>query len=148
MLKFNLYTLIEYIKKISLKHPIVNTFFIDRYAIIGNASDIKFPCVTLLQRQHTISSTFNTFNFTLLYADRLTEDRDNSIEIQSTGIDVLNEILNYLSYELNISQPFIVNTFNNQYADLCSGAVVDVSIAVPNVIGECEWFDKPDCSNC
>lgn len=141
----NYYEIIKLIKDISLKHPFVNSFFNDRYALIGNENDINYGVISLLNEQHQIGEQISTFRFKIIYADRLTDD-NNKVHIQNVGIDTLSEIWNALKNVnyIDINEGLNVNVFEGQFADGCAGAIADLNIVVRSKIGSCEWIDEFD----
>lgn len=141
----NYYEIIKLIKDISLKHPFVNSFFNDRYALIGNENDINYGVISLLNEQHQIGEQISTFRFKIIYADRLTDD-NNKVHIQNVGIDTLSEIWNALKNVnyIDINEGLNVNVFEGQFADGCAGAIADLNIVVRSKIGSCEWISEFD----
>ena len=79
------------IKDVSLAQPNINTVvqeFLDL-----NREDTKYSAIVIQQRDHQqTSDDFITYNFYIGYVDRLLSDKSNNIEIQSTGINILNNI--------------------------------------------------------
>ncbi len=141
----NYYQIIKLFKERSLKHPFVNSFYTDIYSVTGRESDINYPAIIITPNEFVINNPISTFNFNILYVDRMTEDRLNSIEIQSTGIQTINEIIN--TFELDNS--FTINIFKDQFADLCAGAVANIELIVRNPVGYCYEENENDClKNC
>lgn len=144
----NYISLINLIKKISLQHPFVNSYYYDRYSFDAD-DDIKYASIIVTPNQHQLGSTLNTFNFNLLYTERMTDDRDNALAIQSKAIDTINEIVNAIENnitgDIERGQVFV---YKNQFADLNAGAYIVISITVPNVIGECYYIDTENVNEC
>lgn len=70
------------------------------------------------------------YNFTLFYVDRLTESRDNEIEVQSVGIQTLDNILLVLQdYGVGVGT-YTFQTFNQRFTDECSGTFCSVTLEV------------------
>ena len=94
----------------------------------------KYAVFAYTQGRHTtsVSGDITTFQLTLFYIDRLTEDKSNQVEIQSTGTQVLRNIL-YMMSELDFevsSMP--IQPFNQRFADECAGVYCEVSIGASN----------------
>lgn len=94
----------------------------------------KYAVFAYTQGRHTTSvgGDITTFQLTLFYIDRLTEDKSNQVEIQSTGTQVLRNIL-YMMSELDFevsSMP--IQPFNQRFADECAGVYCEVSIGASN----------------
>lgn len=126
--------LIKTIKCVSLSIPNVNSV-VDEFLDL-NSVDAKYSSVIVQQRNHQKNNDFITFNLYLGYCDRLTENEDNEIEIQSTGIQVINQII-YKLEDLNIDCSLgSYNTFQQRFLALAAGCYAELSITTP--IGECE----------
>lgn len=86
------------------------------------------------QGQHSASveSSLVTFNFTFFYIDRLAADRKNEIEIQSVGIQVLDNIIRSLEVKtVYADNPYTFTTFNQRFIDDCAGVFTNVALTVP-----------------
>jgi len=103
-----------------------------------NREDTVYSAVVIQQREHSRHENFMTYNFYLGYVDRLNED-NNEIEIHSTGVNVLNNIINGIKndyYAVDITAGnFIV--FNERFTADCAGVYCGISISVP--IEECDY---------
>ena len=113
--------------------------------------DARYAVFGWTQGQHTatLDSSFITYRFTFFYIDRLTEAQDNEVEIQSVGIQVLDNILRTL--EENGAVPageWQFTTFNQRFLDECAGVFVTIGLEVP-VNGLCSdtFFDFNDDFN-
>lgn len=73
------------------------------------------------------------YAFTLFYVDRLTEDAGNEIEVQSTGISTLANIVRAMweAHDIPLDGSWSADTFNQRFADLCAGAFATVTFALP-----------------
>lgn len=72
------------------------------------------------------------WSFTLLYIDRLTEDRGNEVEVQSTGIAVLQNITRAVEAALGTeAQDIEFTPFTERFADECAGQMARVSFVTP-----------------
>lgn len=97
-------------------------------------ADARYGVFAFVQQQHTTSteSNFITYSFTLFYVDRLKNDRSNQIEIQSVGIQTLDNIIRALD-DLGIysDQTYSFQVFNQRFLDECAGVFCNVSLSVP-----------------
>jgi len=127
---------IEIINDVAMAHPLVNSFNEGNiYDINSNTNNI-YPSIILSQAPHNLGTNTNQFNFNIFYCDRLTENRDNRLLIQSNAIIVLTELINRLrEIFLNINANTIT-TFHDRFSDELAGAYSTINIEVPN-IGEC-----------
>lgn len=86
------------------------------------------------QGQHStaVDSNLYTFRFTFFYIDRLTEDLGNQVEIQSVGIQVLDNVLRLLDERgVFTFGDWQFTTFNQRFLDECAGVYCTVALQVP-----------------
>ena len=129
-----LYETISIIEQIALQQPNVRT------AKEGNVFDhlnanpsVQYAAIILTQGQHQQDEQFNHFRFSIFYVDRLESDLDsNRIQIQSTGKEVLNNIIRTLTSKFNAECDDITyQPFTQRFADECAGVFASVVIDVP-----------------
>ena len=87
-----------------------------------------------LQRDHTSSIDSNMFSyqFTFFYVDLLRNDRANEVEIQSVGIQTLDNIIRALDdLGLEVSGSYVMQPFNQRFADECAGVYCTVTLDAP-----------------
>lgn len=129
-----LYDTINIIEQIALQQPNVRT------AKEGNVFDhlnanpsVQYAAVILTQGQHQQDERFNHFRFSIFYVDRLESDMDsNRIQIQSTGKEVLNNIIRTLTSKFDAECDDITyQPFTQRFADECAGVFASVVIDVP-----------------
>lgn len=129
-----LYDTINIIEQIALQQPNVRT------AKEGNVFDhlnanpsVQYAAVILTQGQHQQDEQFNHFRFSIFYVDRLESDLDsNRIQIQSTGKEVLNNIIRTLTSKFDAECDDITyQPFTQRFADECAGVFASVVIDVP-----------------
>jgi len=96
-----------------------------------NASPVsKYGAFAWLQGEHTTDeeSQLINYNFTFFYVDRLTSSKGNEIEIQSVGIETLENILRSLE-DLGIFGGMAsYRTFNERFSDECAGVFCQVTL--------------------
>ncbi len=123
---------IDALNYISLQQPAVN-----QYIKSGNIYDLNEDrnarfgvfCCTQQTHSYDYNTGLNTFQFVLYYVDRQKSNADNAIQIQSTGIEVLKNVLRTFSktYDVDLdTSDFVV--FTESFAELCSGAFTTVNI--------------------
>lgn len=113
--------------------------------------DAKYGVFGWTQGNHTgdLDSSFYTYRFTFFYIDRLTADKGNEVEIQSVGIQVLDNILRLLGENNAVpTGEWQFTTFNQRFVDECAGVFCTVGLEVP-VNGLCSdtFFDFNDDFN-
>ena len=110
----NLKETIDKLNSIAISQPNVND-----YVKSGNIYDLSENrnanfsvfCVTQGTHSYDFKNGYNIFNFVLYYVDRLTSDSSNKIEIQSTAIETLKNIIR--TYNITFAVVYISNTFGN-----------------------------------
>ena len=130
-------TLAQVIRAIEIaasKQPAVNMIVKNDIYRLNAAPDARYGVFAWLQGQHSgaVGDSLTRFRFTLFYADRLTSDLSNQEEVQSTGVEVLTNIVRYLDAQgLAVLDPYTFRTFNERFHDDCAGVFCDVTFAVP-----------------
>lgn len=129
-----LFEVIEQLNKIALNQPSIST------ASEGNIYDklnanpsVKYGVFHITQGTHTQDETFDHYQLTLFYVDRLVDNLDsNRVFIQSIGKDVLVNIIRTFedNYELDSSTINVV-TFTQRFADETAGAYATVTFDIP-----------------
>ena len=133
--------LIEYIAS---KQPNINTVVETEniYDLNNDNFQVKYSAFCLQQQRHTSQNGFTTFNYNAYYVDRLTNDRKNKLDVQSSGIILLQNIINILNDRIWISNvtasEFV--TFTEKFTAECAGAYCNISITVPNA-SLCAQYD-------
>lgn len=125
--------IIYYLVQAAKAQPNLNTVMLHDIYRLNHLPDIKYGAFVIETEQgiHTVppESLFR-FTFTLYYVDRLTINKKNMLDAQSTGIDVLHNILVSLPEEVDlISSTYRV--FDQRFKDDCAGAYVNVTLDVP-----------------
>lgn len=112
--------------------PAVNTIVRNDVFRLNAMPDVKYGVFAWLQGEHTSDADdqFVTFNFTLFYVDRLTEDKGNELEVQSVGVDTLVNILRAVDGTSIWVQGYTLRTFNQRFADDCAGVFCNVALRV------------------
>lgn len=148
MKRYNYYELIKEIENVALQHPLVNSFYTDRYTV--NDGDVYYPAFIVTNDSISVGESTTIYNMNFLYVDRLSESESNLVQIQSVGVDIISEIANVIRecLDMNISTDMNLNVFRNQFADNVAGAVMNsVPITLASNTGRCDWFNfKQRCN--
>ena len=128
MLKQIIYLLVQAAKA----QPNLNTVMLHDVYRLNHLPDIRYGAFVIETEQgvHTVPDSVLRFTFTLYYVDRLTRDKKNMLDAQSTGIDVLHNILVSLPEEIDV-QTSTYRVFDQKFKDECAGAYVQVTLDVP-----------------
>ena len=135
-------TLLELIKTMELvasHQPSIKMVVENDIFRLNAKADARYGVFAFVQGQHSASIDSNaiTYAFTLFYVDRLKDDKSNQIEIQSVGIQTLDNIIRKLD-DLGIysETSYSFQVFNQRFIDECAGVFCNVNLSVP-VGSEC-----------
>ena len=132
-----LYGIIDKLKMLSLKHPNVNSAEEGNiYELLNGNNEHKYASIVITQNPHTEDETFDYYNLNLFYVDRLLSNLDtNRLQIQSTGKNVLSNVINAFCEEFDAECERIeYHTFTEKFADECSGVYSSITITIPKDI--------------
>lgn len=94
----------------------------------------KYSAFCVTQNTHAINEDFTTFSFTLFYVDRLTLNKSNKLEIQSTACEFFQNLIKTIMQKfenLNWTNGE-VTTFTERFSAECAGAFMTCSITTKN----------------
>lgn len=94
----------------------------------------KYSAFCVTQNTHTVGEEFTTYSFTLFYVDRLTLDKSNKLEIQSTAVQFFGNLIKTIMQKfdrLNWTNGD-VTPFTEKFSAECAGAYMTCSITTPN----------------
>lgn len=144
---------IKVFEVIASQQPSVNMIVQNDIFRLNSKSDARYGVFGWTQGQHSSStdSSMFSYSFTFLYVDRLKNDVSNQIEVQSVGIQTLDNILRRLDdLGIFVSSSYSFQTFNQRFLDECAGVFCSVTLQVP-VMSLCSEsfadFDKLDFSD-
>ena len=125
---------IKVIEVVASQQPSVNMIVENDVFRLNAKADARYGVFAWLQGQHSTSIDSNTLSlqFTFFYVDRLTGDKSNQLEIQSVGIQTLDNILRKLDdLGMWVSNNYTFQTFNQRFLDECAGVFTNVTIDIP-----------------
>ena len=136
------------IKDIALAQPNVNS--VVREFLDLNREDAKYSAVVIQDRDgnrdRIVEQDYITYTWHLGYVDRLTFDESNRDDIISTGINIINNIVNTIRNtwfpELEVSIVDRINTFDQRFTAQCAG--VYVVLAVNAQVSDCVDSESTD----
>lgn len=132
--EMTLLDIIRITERIAQRQPSVNMIVRNDVFRINEAPDRKYGIFAWLQNDHTheLGSALMGYSFTFFYVDRLREDRQNELEVQSVGILTLTNILETLRDKGIEAQGNVTfHVFNQRFADECAGAFCTVTLDAP-----------------
>lgn len=101
---------------------------------LNSYADARYGVFAWTQGRHRadISEDFMRYSFTFFYVDRLRNDIANQVEVQSVGIDTMQNILRTLRDRGVDPETYELQTFNQRFADECAGVYCSVVLLVEN----------------
>lgn len=86
---------------------------------------------------HTVEENITTYSLTIFYIDRLSEDSSNSVNVHSTGVEVLKNIINKIigiAGVVSVEDIYTINLFTEteRMKDRCNGAYAQITVTVLN----------------
>lgn len=126
----NLLQTIRTIEKTAALQPAVSSIVRNDVFRLNASPVAKYGVFAWLQNEHVseAESGIVTYNFTFFYVDRLTADKHNELDIQSQGIETLENILRRLPDFGLYPSTYSFRTFNQRFADECAGVFCTVSL--------------------
>ena len=112
----------------------INTVIQNDIYELDGIPDAKYNVFGITQNIHQEDEQFIYYNFYLYFINRITnDDRSNEILNQSTGIQVLRNIIRKVCeyLDIEVTQNIQYYPFIQKFADVCSGVYADVVFAVP-----------------
>ena len=119
---------------IASHQPSVNMIVQNDIFRLNSKSDARYGVFGWTQGIHSsgVESDMFSYQFTFFYVDRLTENKDNQIEVQSVGIETLDNIIREMDARgLFVNNDYTMQTFNQRFLDECAGVFCNVTISVP-----------------
>lgn len=125
----NLRTVVDNIEAIikSVDKTVGDFYYGDIYNI-NHYQSIKYPAVILTNATHFAGLETVTYYFNIFYIDRLTEDKSNKLDVQSTAISTLTNALQLIDDQYIVIDNYEIHTFEEKFNDVCAGAYAKVGI--------------------
>lgn len=129
---------IRIIERVAAGQPAVNMIVQNDIFRLNAAPSARYGVFGWTQGIHRRDAGTDIYNFafTFFYIDRLTEDQGNQVEVQSVGVQTLNNIVRSLDEGGIETTDLSFQTFNQRFTDECAGAFCNVTLNVP-VDGSC-----------
>lgn len=128
-----LFDIITGIERVALRQPGVRMVVRNDIFRLNAAPDVRYGVFGWLQREHAarVDSSFIEYAFTFFYVDRLTADHGNEVEIQSEGVQTLDNIIRTVDGWAPVAVDWTFTTFNQRFTDECAGVFANVTFRVP-----------------
>lgn len=136
-----LYKIVNDILDIAKRQPNINYANSGDVYALNSMSNVEYGVFYVTQSNHSISEDTVTYNLTLYYIDRVLNDKSNTLQVQSQGMLVLNNIINQYNQIADVEIDYNINftTFTHRFVDDCAGVFCNVKITTNNEIGICNY---------
>lgn len=129
-----LHSVVKTLENIALQQPNIRSAGEnDLISFMNGNPEVKYCVFYITQGTHKSTDEWDTWNLTLFYIDRLTDNVDNELRIESTAKQELDNILtifcNRYSGELIGERKY--QPFADKFTDRCAGMYVTVNILMP-----------------
>lgn len=139
-------TLVDLVKKLKAiqeAHPMIRTFGEgDIYDYVDNGGEIEYPVFWTVVRPSVYNGTTMRYDLVLLFADLLTEDKSNRLQIQSdqmlVSLDVLGKLKLDDDYTFNTAANASVEFFQERFDDFTAGVSIAIQITAPMPLNFCQ----------
>lgn len=125
----SLFSTVENIKNKAKAQPNVGLVYEGDIYDLNEKQNISYPAVVATQATHAESGDFRAYGFNLFYVDRLTADKSNRLEIQSTAIEALSNIAKALEDEGYEISELRYHSFDERFDAECAGVYVEITIS-------------------
>lgn len=139
-----LYELVQIIEDVAIAQPSVQMVIENDVYRLNEIADARYGVFAFTQGAHqaVADGDFITYNLTLFYVDRLSDDYSNQLAVQSAGITTLDNILMTLGERGVQVGDYSLQPFNQRFADMCAGVYATVALTVPRDVLCPEMFDN------
>lgn len=125
--------IIQAIENAAAQQPTVAMIVENDIFRLNSYADARYGVFAWVQGRHRVDSLtpdFIRYSFTLYYVDRLRNDIANQVEVQSTGIETLQNVLRMLRDAGIEPETYEFQSFNQRFADECAGVFCSVTFLV------------------
>lgn len=125
-------TLLEVIRTIedaAARQPSVSMIVENDVFRLNSYADARYGVFAWVQGRHRVDSLtpdFIRYSFTFFYVDRLRNDIGNQVEVQSVGIETIQNVLRVLRDAGLDPETYEFQAFNQRFADECAGVFCSV----------------------
>lgn len=122
---------IRHILSLAMHEPCVSMIVEQDIYRLNELANRRYGVFAYTEGVHPVNldSSFDEYRLVLFYVDRIREDQDNTLEIHSTGIDTIGNVLRgMMNRDFEVSQ-YSVQPFTERFKDNCAGVFAEVSIS-------------------
>lgn len=142
-----LFQVVQMIREIAESHSQIQTFGEgDIYNYVDNGGEIKYPVSWAVFQRANSGKGVVVYDFLLIFADLLFEDKSNRLQIQSdcqlVAMDFLSKIKFQPGNEFTIADNVTIEPFEERFDDFTAGVSVPLKISVPFPLDFCSFPSK------
>ncbi len=136
--------LIARLKTIQQSHPMLRTFGEgDIYDFVDNGGEIKYPVMWVVPQPSSYTNKTMKYRLLLVFADLLTEDKSNRLQLQSdqllVALDVISKLRLDNDYTFSIDQNVSIEYFQERFDDFTAGVSATIEITDPQPLNLCQY---------
>ena len=127
-----LFDIIRNLQAIAAQEPSVRSVSDgDIYDALNAAVDIKYGCFHITQDTHTTNGDLDVWGLNLFYIDRLLDNNENRLSIQSAGITILENVLKRFAdtFGAEYMNNIVYTPFTQRFKDNCAGVFCKISVS-------------------
>ena len=121
------------IKREAMAQPTIRMIVENDPYKLDSEPSAEYGVFAFRQTEHTtnIDSATISYGFEFYYIDRLTADMNNQVEVQSVGVQTLDNIVRALANKGVYIEDYRFSPFYQKFIDECSGTACTLSIIAP-----------------
>ena len=127
-----LFDIIRNLQAIAAQEPSVRSVSDgDIYDALNAAVDIKYGCFHITQDTHTTNGDLDVWGLNLFFIDRLLDNGENRLSIQSAGITILENVLKRFAdtFGAEYMNNIVYTPFTQRFKDNCAGVFCKISVS-------------------
>ena len=127
-----LFDIIRNLQAIAAQEPSVRSVSDgDIYDALNAAVDIKYGVFHITQDNHTTNGDLDVWGLNLFYIDRLLDNGENRLSIQSAGITILENVLRNFAdtFGAEYMNNIVYTPFTQRFKDNCAGVFCKISVS-------------------
>ena len=127
-----LFDIIRNLQAIAAQEPSVRSVSDgDIYDALNAAVDIRYGVFHITQDTHTTNGDLDVWGLNLFYIDRLLDNGENRLSIQSAGITILENVLRNFAdtFGAEYMNNIVYTPFTQRFKDNCAGVFCKISIS-------------------
>lgn len=130
----NYYSIVKSILEIAKSHIFIKeAHYGDIYEFHNSGNRVYSTFVLTQGENNQVNENYTQYNFTAFVTDRLTDDENNLLEVQSNCATILNQIMIEIQDKLEyFSGTESMSFWKEKFNDLCAGCFITFSLNIPN----------------